>query len=504
MFMANPELSDADGELLEDEGCLSIPGPYHPDAAVRARSAAADWTSTGKPFEMVGEGLLARIFQHETDHLDGMLYIDRLDEEGRRDVMAELRRIEMGLAEPRPAPQRDGGSTRRILAACASCSSATTRGRCRRSRRSPRAGHRGRARRHAPAAAGRARPQLTPDPGRGRGRATLDLPLAEVDRVRDGEGSTPSTRASPTSLVVVAYGEILTARRARHPAARRREPPLLAPASLAGAAPVQHAILAGDEVTGVTAMLMDEGLDTGPILATVETPIEPEEDAGSLGRAARRARRAAARRDARRLDDGPVEPRSQDDARATFAPKLAARRADDRLERSPPTRSCGGSGRSRRSRGGDDVPAGTAEGAAARERARRRRQLAEPGTGRIVAEDGTPASTASARARSSSLEVAPGGRERMTRRPSGRAARDPSPASGSDEPERPRGRRSRSIRRVTEQGAYSNLVLPAALARSGLDERDRAFATELAYGTIRHVPGSTPRSAPAPRDRSSG
>ena len=45
------------------------------------------------------------------------------------------------------------------------------------------------------------------------------------------------------------------------------------------------------------------------------------------------------------------------------------------------------------------------------------------------------------------------------------------------------------IRRVTDEGAYSNRVLPAALGRSGLDERDRALATELAYGTIRHTPG---------------
>ena len=50
---------------------------------------------------MEGEGLLARIFQHETDHLDGMLYIDRLDEEGRREVLADLRRFELGLLEPR-------------------------------------------------------------------------------------------------------------------------------------------------------------------------------------------------------------------------------------------------------------------------------------------------------------------------------------------------------------------------------------------------------------------
>ena len=51
---------------------------------------------------MQGEGLLARILQHETDHLSGTLYIDRLDDAGRRSVLAELRRIELGLAEPRP------------------------------------------------------------------------------------------------------------------------------------------------------------------------------------------------------------------------------------------------------------------------------------------------------------------------------------------------------------------------------------------------------------------
>ena len=50
---------------------------------------------------MTGEGLLARIFQHETDHLDGMLYIDRLDDEGRRAVLAELRKMELAIEDPR-------------------------------------------------------------------------------------------------------------------------------------------------------------------------------------------------------------------------------------------------------------------------------------------------------------------------------------------------------------------------------------------------------------------
>ena len=98
MFMANPELSEPVGELLEDEGCLSIPGPYYATprfARIRCRGQDLE----GNPYEMIGEGLLARIFQHETDHLDGMLYTDSLDDEGRRNVMAQLRRIEMGLAE---------------------------------------------------------------------------------------------------------------------------------------------------------------------------------------------------------------------------------------------------------------------------------------------------------------------------------------------------------------------------------------------------------------------
>lgn len=99
LFVANPELVDMQGELLEEEGCLSIPGPYH-ETPRAARVTCRGQDIDGAPFEMTGEGLLARIFQHETDHLDGMLYIDRLDEEGRRAVMAELRRIELGLAEP--------------------------------------------------------------------------------------------------------------------------------------------------------------------------------------------------------------------------------------------------------------------------------------------------------------------------------------------------------------------------------------------------------------------
>jgi len=103
--IVNPQLSDGEGDIVDEEGCLSIPGPFHPTSRFR-RITCRGQDLRGRPVGMTGEGLLARILQHETDHLEGMLYIDRLDDEGRRAVLAELRRIELGLAEP-PRRRRD-------------------------------------------------------------------------------------------------------------------------------------------------------------------------------------------------------------------------------------------------------------------------------------------------------------------------------------------------------------------------------------------------------------
>lgn len=93
-FVANATLSDLTGTEAREEGCLSIPGPYHETsraAAVRLRGRDLD----GNEIDVRAEALLARIFQHETDHLRGLLYIDRLDDDGRRDVMRQLRELEL-------------------------------------------------------------------------------------------------------------------------------------------------------------------------------------------------------------------------------------------------------------------------------------------------------------------------------------------------------------------------------------------------------------------------
>lgn len=102
--VANPVLSGLEGEQTDEEGCLSIPGLWYPTSrAIRARVDGLD--VKGHPVSFEGEGLPARIFQHETDHVNGLVFLDRLSDEDRRQAMAQLREIELGMRE---APRRRG------------------------------------------------------------------------------------------------------------------------------------------------------------------------------------------------------------------------------------------------------------------------------------------------------------------------------------------------------------------------------------------------------------
>ncbi|QGK69692.1 peptide deformylase [Allosaccharopolyspora coralli] len=72
------------------EGCLSIPGVSR-DCTRHRNVVARGWNMHGEPIEIEGSDLLARCIQHETDHLDGVLFLDRLDEQTRKDAMREIR-----------------------------------------------------------------------------------------------------------------------------------------------------------------------------------------------------------------------------------------------------------------------------------------------------------------------------------------------------------------------------------------------------------------------------
>jgi peptide deformylase len=76
--LINPVIVARGGEVTAEEGCLSIPGIFAP--VTRSEWVAVEATDAeGRPVTMRGRGLLARVFQHEIDHLDGVLFIDHLD-----------------------------------------------------------------------------------------------------------------------------------------------------------------------------------------------------------------------------------------------------------------------------------------------------------------------------------------------------------------------------------------------------------------------------------------
>ncbi|TFC54318.1 peptide deformylase [Cryobacterium sp. TMT2-17-1] len=90
-YILNPVLVEVSGEPeLVDEGCLSVPGLWYPTKRYPfARATGIDLDGTA--VELSGSGIMAQALQHETDHLDGLLYLDRLDKENRRAAMKEVR-----------------------------------------------------------------------------------------------------------------------------------------------------------------------------------------------------------------------------------------------------------------------------------------------------------------------------------------------------------------------------------------------------------------------------
>jgi peptide deformylase len=77
LVFINPEFVERDGMQLEEEGCLSVPG-FNATVARPARAVLTGLDRHGEPQRVDASGLLARCFQHEMDHLDGTLFIDRL------------------------------------------------------------------------------------------------------------------------------------------------------------------------------------------------------------------------------------------------------------------------------------------------------------------------------------------------------------------------------------------------------------------------------------------
>ena len=98
-YLVNPELVAADGTQEDPEGCLSVGDIYLPTR--RAEHAVVKGVDVDqRPVVIEGTGLLARCLQHELDHLDGFLFIDRVGADDRRRALSLLRNREMQPGPP--------------------------------------------------------------------------------------------------------------------------------------------------------------------------------------------------------------------------------------------------------------------------------------------------------------------------------------------------------------------------------------------------------------------
>jgi peptide deformylase len=95
LALVNPEIVEADGTVVGEEGCLSIPG-IHADVKRHAEVLFDALDENGARIRVRGEGLLSRALQHELDHLDGVLFIDRLSAIRRKLLEPKLARMQPG------------------------------------------------------------------------------------------------------------------------------------------------------------------------------------------------------------------------------------------------------------------------------------------------------------------------------------------------------------------------------------------------------------------------
>ncbi|MBF0182324.1 MAG: peptide deformylase [Magnetococcales bacterium] len=91
IFLANPEIVSREGEVVWNEGCLSVP-EHTSDVTRIARIVVRGWNQHGQEVIIEAEGLLAVCFQHEIDHLDGILFIDRLSSLKRSIILRKLKK----------------------------------------------------------------------------------------------------------------------------------------------------------------------------------------------------------------------------------------------------------------------------------------------------------------------------------------------------------------------------------------------------------------------------
>ncbi len=180
-----------------------------------------------------------------------------------------------------------------------------------------------------------------PDRHRGRGRTLTAppvkqfaenemLPVLQPERARSADFVDVIRKLEPELSVVVAYGQILSREVLDVPSFGSVNVHASLLPALRGAAPVNWALIRGHRTTGITTMRMVEALDAGPILMQVEEPILPEETASDLTVRLSELGAETLIETLALMEAGALDARPQDDAAATYAPRIA--RDDARVD----------------------------------------------------------------------------------------------------------------------------------------------------------------------------
>jgi peptide deformylase len=261
--IVNPVLTDRSQTTeTATEGCLSIPG-IQVDVERPIVVTISGQDVSGRPLQIEASDLLARVLQHEVDHLDGVLILDRTDRQSRKAAMREWR-------EQLLAQQGCQDTLNIAYAGTPHFAASVLQGLI-----------------SSPHVVGLVISQ--PNPRKGRGRRTERTPVAELAhsqdlllRQPDSISEISDELSNYDALIIAAYGQILRPETlcAASEGAWNVHASLLP--KYRGAAPVERAIMAGETETGVTIIRMDEGLDTGPMALQRLVAIPPEMDAGNL------------------------------------------------------------------------------------------------------------------------------------------------------------------------------------------------------------------------------
>ena len=165
--------------------------------------------------------------------------------------------------------------------------------------------------------------ELTAPPVKGCA-AEAGLDVVQPERVRDPAFAAWLAERSPDVCIVVAYGKILPGELLGIPRLGFVNVHFSVLPEYRGAAPVQRAILDGRSETGVSIMVLTEGMDEGPVLAARTEKIREEDTAGSLGARLAEAGAGLLVKILPRYDSGDILPAEQDHARATYAPRITS------------------------------------------------------------------------------------------------------------------------------------------------------------------------------------